>query len=238
MCIRLTFIFINTIKTTNVMKRMNWLLGACVMALTLVCGTGTSAFAQSKKDIKSAEKTAKKVAKERAKEGWTLVGIGSMEDAIADGILKQKEGYRVFTSEVSGHSSKSSAIADARMEAMIAYVTETSNELNGLMGNVQSGIPEAVVRQLSRDYTSAVQAGIYGQLREAYTLIRKVGNYYEVQANFLLNESDAFEMKQRALRQAIATANLNKEVAQALEESLAKSSSVGNKEEDGQNDAE
>ena len=67
-----------------------------------------------------------------------------MEDAIADGILKQKEGYRVFTSEVSGHSSKSSAIADARMEAMIAYVTETSNELNGLMGNVQSGIPEAV----------------------------------------------------------------------------------------------
>ena len=78
------------------------------------------------------------------------------------------------------------------------------------------GIPQAAVEQIKDNLTLYSKIGINGQLREAYTLLRKVGSKYEVQTNFLLNPNDDYEVKIRALQQAISIANLNAEVSEAL----------------------
>lgn len=203
------------------MKRLNFLCSFLLFAFALSF-SGVSVYAQTKSQIKEAKKVAKSEAKKLAKEGWELIGIGSLESAIYEAYLKTKTGYSEYSSAVSRHSNQSQAIKQARIQAYESYAEEISTDLEAIVGNDAMGIPEATVEQMSNSLTAYSKASVYGQLKEAYTICRKSGNLFEVRSYFLLSDDDRFDAQLRALRQSIAVANLNKEVAAAMENDLKK----------------
>lgn len=202
------------------MRKLNLFWGICLMFFALSVAVVPAAQAQSKSVIKAAKKTAKKVAKDLEKEGWELVGIGTIEDAVYEALLKTKTGYHDYSVTVSDYGNLLLAQKAARLNAMAQYAAETNNEFDNLFDTQVTGIPQATTDQVKDGFTAHMGATINSQLREAYTLSRKVGNTYEVQAHYLLNLEDAFEYKLRALRQAITVAKLSKEHEAALEKGL------------------
>ena len=149
--------------------------------------------------------------------GWELVGIGSLESAIEDAYLKTMTGYTEYSAAVSGFSTQSAAIRQARNQVREAYAQETATELQSIIGDQTLGIPAAVVEQLKSSVTSHSKASIYGQLKEAYTISRKVGNEYEVRSFYLLSDDDKFIAQLTALRQSIAITKLNQEVLHCIQ---------------------
>ena len=202
------------------MRKLNLFWGICLMFFALSVAVVPAAQSQSKTVIKAAKKEAKKVAKDLEKDGWELVGIGTIEGAVYDALLKTKTGYKDYSYTVSGQGNLGIAQKNARINAMAAYAAETATDIEDVLTNDIEGIPEAQVEQIKDNLTAYMKIGIRSQLREAYTLSRKVGHTYEVQAHYLLDPENAYEVKVQALLQAISVANLNKEVEQALKDKV------------------
>lgn len=202
------------------MKKLNLFGCVCLMAFALSVLGVQVVCAQSKSIIKVAKKEAKKTAKALEKDGWELIGIGSIESAVYDALLKIKSGYKDYSYTVSEQGNLGMAQKNARLNALAAYAAETAGEIEDLFTNDVEGIPQAQIEQVKNGITAYMKVGINSQLHEAYTLSRKVGSTYEVQAHYLLNPDDAFEVKLRALQQAISIANLNKQVQAALEKKV------------------
>ena len=201
------------------MKHFN--LVQALLLLAFILGLSTSmSYAQTKSQKKEAAKVAKSEAKKLTKAGWELVGIGSLESAIEDAYLKTMTGYTEYSAAVSGFSTQSAAIRQARNQVREAYAQETATELQSIIGDQTLGIPAAVVEQLKSSVTSHSKASIYGQLKEAYTISRKVGNEYEVRSFYLLSDDDKFNAQLTALRQSIAITKLNQEISAAMEEAF------------------
>lgn len=199
------------------MKRSN--LWACICLLTFAFSVFwvPVALGQSKSAIRSVKKEAKKEAKRLKKENWELVGIGSLEGVITDALIKIRvEGYNSYPVTLTNQVNALNAQKLARANAIAAYAAEVAGEIENLLTTSTDGIPQAAVEQIKDNLTLYSKIGVNGQLREAYTLMRKVGTKYEVQTNYLLNPSDDYEIKLRALHQSINIANLNAEVSEAL----------------------
>lgn len=199
------------------MKKFNLLGCVCLLAFAFLMFVVPTTQAQSKSVIKAVKKEAKQEAKRLKKENWELVGIGSLEGVITDALMKIRvEGYISYPITLTDQAKALDAQKVARANAMNAYASEVAGEIESVLTTMTDGIPQAAVEQIKDNLTLYSKIGINGQLREAYTLLRKVGSKYEVQTNFLLNPNDDYEVKIRALQQAISIANLNAEVSEAL----------------------
>lgn len=201
------------------MKRLNFLCSFLLFAFALsFCGV--SVYAQTKSQIKEAKKEAKSEAKKLTKEGWELIGIGSLESAIYEAILKTKTGYSEYSFSLNGYSSQGQALKMARAQVYEAYAQSVATDLETIIEVNSVGIPAAQVEQAVNNLTNFSKASVYGQLKEAYTISREVNGLYEVRSNYLISDSDKYDAQLKALRRAISVAKLNKEVAEAMEETL------------------
>jgi len=169
-----------------------------------------SMYAQSKQEIKEAEKVAKSQAKQLTKDGWKLLESGTLEAVLKTHCLKKKT---ADVEEIVGTANKMRSInlgkTTARNNAMNEYAESAKSMIRGRITTDLRDIDENQVENLVSGYERLVLKEINGEVKSSYTLYREnKDGKYDVRGYFLVDLESASKARKRAMELALEESEL------------------------------
>lgn len=169
-----------------------------------------SMYAQSKQEIKEAEKIAKTQAKQLTKDGWKLLESGTLESVLKAHEMKKISGE---IEEIVGTAIKMRSInlgkTTARNNAMNEYAESAKSMIRGRITTDLRDIDENQVENLVSGYERLVLKEINGEVKSAYTLYREnKDGKYDVRGYFIVDQESASKARKRAMEMALEESEL------------------------------
>lgn len=166
--------------------------------------------AQSKQEIKEAEKIAKTKAKQLSKEGWKLLESGTLETVLKALELKKMSGD---VEEIVGTADKMRSInlgkTTARNNAINEYAESAKSMIRGRITTDIQDINEHQVENLVSGYERLVLKEINGEVKSVYTLYKEnKDGKYDVRGYFLVDQEAASKARKRAMELALEESEL------------------------------
>ena len=166
--------------------------------------------AQSKQEIKEAEKVAKVQAKQLSKDGWKLLESGTLESVLKNHYLKKKT---ADVEEIVGTANRMRSInlgkTTARNNAMNEYAESAKSMIRGRITTDIRDIDESQVENLVSGYERLVLKEINGEVKSSYTLYKEnKDGKYDVRGYFLVDQDSASKARKRAMELALEESEL------------------------------
>lgn len=185
-----------------------------VMILMALCLMVPAANAElSKKELKQIEKKAKNKTKSLEKEGYSIMGSLSLQDALIKHYTALEEG----ASEQLGTGKAKSKNNGRQMclsYALSEYASKSMSQIKGrsvidAYGNEVDTENDPEFARFYAAYERLTQKEIKGELQESFTIIKSLPDgSYEFEMYMLLDPDKALDKRQKAMRDAAAESKL------------------------------
>lgn len=186
------------------MKKLIVILAAALMALAPI-------DAQSRKDVRTAQKDAQAAAKAIKKEGYKALELGKVETRLQSYFLKVYEGCSeiVGTAEncISTNLAKVTALSNAANE----YAIREGGVIKGRIISSASSITGEQLDNLVASFERLIQTQVRGQLVPYVTCIKSGKGSYCAKVYCLVDEDEVKSAKSRAMEQALEEQSLAEE---------------------------
>lgn len=192
------------------MKRFVMICMAALLGLSVVC-------AQSKKEVKAAQKQAKAEAKALTKQGWILLESGTLEANLANQALKKANGLEEIVGTAENMRSTNLGKTVARNNALNEYAELQRSMLRARIVSEISAVNEDQVENLVAGYERLVAEEIKGEVRPSFTIYRnnKDGSV-NVRSYFLVDQESAHKVRKRALELAMEESELRAKYGETI----------------------
>ena len=191
-----------------------------LLALVVIFGASSVAFAQSK----ALKKDVKKTCKEWRKEGWSLLATAStMEYALEKYrtyVEADEENRQVLTGIAVGRNPKIGR-ENAQMDGITSYASRAKAQVIGKMKSIASSdntdLSTEEIDKFGAAYESGVNTKINSLVKIHFTLVRDKDGMKEFQVYMTLDESAAKQARELAAQEAKRKAALP-ELSQQVED--------------------
>lgn len=199
-----------------------------IMLLMAFCLMAPMANAElSKKDMKRIEKAAKTKAKELKKEGFTIMGSLTLQDALVKHYTALEEGLDEQMGN--GHAkSKNNGRQMCLTNALAEFSSKAMSQIKGRSltdsyGEEVNPDKEPEFARFYAAYERLTQKEIKGELQESFTVMKEQPDgTFEFRMYMLLDADKAYNLRQKALRDAAEESNLAKIYADQLSNFISK----------------
>lgn len=186
------------------MKKLIVILAAALMALA-------PTDAQSRKDVRTAQKDAQTAAKAIKKEGYKALELGKVETRLESYFIKVYQGSTeiVGTAEncISTNLAKVTALSNAANE----YAIREGGVIRGRIISSASSITGEQLDNLVASFERLIQTQVRGQLVPYVTCIRSAKGSYSAKVYCLVDEDAVKSARSRAMEQALEEQSLAEE---------------------------
>lgn len=200
---------------------MKRLFLTAMVVLTFVAAVS----AANSKQEKEAKKYARKQAKELLSQGWKVDGVHTLEEVLYQfrlELLNDSDNWQMSGNVIGETSCKTVNQAKqwASVNAANTYSKESGMMLRSrIVGEIGASIEGASLDNFYEAYEALVQKEIKGELKMKFGIYReKKDGSVEYQAFYIINESRAASLRQRALMSAINESKILKDHAKELSE--------------------
>lgn len=173
--------------------------------------------AQTKSQIKQAEKAGKTEAKRLEKEGWKNSSATPLRLAIKNHLLKTEDFGGAATSYDATAVAVKSLILGGRMarsDIRTQYADMNKSVIKARINDQSQAISIEQADNFVAAYESMVMKEFDGELQKSFSLYReRKDGLYDVRVYFLLDEDKASKTRIRALKNAAAEAQIAQEIA-------------------------
>lgn len=191
------------------MKKFVSILVATIVAVSPV-------FAQSKREIKAAQKEAKMAAKELKREGYKLLELGDLQIQLEDYLIKAKSGQKQIVGTAVDCMSINLGKTTALNNAINEYATLSGGMVKGRITSNTSNINGQQVDDIVAAYERLVLKEIKGEIQTCVTLVKETKKKYDVRVYCLVDYDAAHAARMKAMRLALEELELSQQYGSAV----------------------
>jgi hypothetical protein len=193
-------------------KKLNFFLIGLVSVI--ICMSSSSCSTQNNV-VKNKTANYKAISKQLKKEGFQIVGLLTLENAVELHLQKLSEGSKEIVGTAEGFRTESVGRQVAKNNAIIDYASSESNMVRGRVSSDAffESVSNTEFEKFYAAYERLIQSNVDKVLTESFSVIKRKDNNNQYRIYYIADESKATTARLNALKNAAAETRLAKEYA-------------------------
>ncbi len=188
------------------------------LIISVLCTLIMFSACSSQKKIAS-EPNYKQISKQLEKDGFTIVGLTTLEYAVNQHLVNLAKGGKEIIGNAEGFKSENVGRQVAKNNAIIDYA---STEIIKLKGKITSstfseGVPQTEFEKFYAAYQRKIQMDLDGILTESFSIIKQKDVVSQYRIYFIADENKAKTLRLDALKRAVVETQTIQKYATEIE---------------------